>query len=284
MNVGIVCDSTCDLGPEYLAERGVVMVPLTVRFGEETFRDWVELRPEAFFERLLVAPELPKTSQPSPADFTEVYERLAREGCEEIVSIHLSSGVSGTVDSATLAAATSPVPVRVVDTKLVSVATAMCILAAATARDAGGAADAVEGAAREVMTSARLFFVLDTLDYLVKGGRAGKAQALAASILNIKPILTFNDDGIIEPYQKVKGFKKAVTSLAADIAREAHGRKVNIGFIHTGEPSSLDEMKAALDATGLRYEVVATSHVGAVIGTYAGPGAIGVASTFYDAF
>lgn len=275
--IGIVCDSTCDLGPQWLAERDVVMVPLKVTFGSETFLDYVELTPEAFYERLAKASDLPKTSQPSPADFAEVYQRLADSGCSGIVSIHLSSPLSGTIESATMAAGMVDVPVRVVDTLTVSAAEALAIDAAIGARDAGGDLDAVEAAAREVVKGARLLFALDTLDYLVKGGRAGKAQGLAAALLNIKPVLTINAEGIIEPFKKAKGMKKAIGEIATAVAEASVDAPVKMVLLHAQAPDLVEELTAAIDAAGARYEVAHVVSVGAVIGTYAGPRAIGAA-------
>lgn len=275
--VGIVCDSTCDMGPEWLAANDVVMVPLKVLFGETTYLDWIDLAPEAFFAKLKEAQDLPKTSQPSPAEFSAVYEALAADGCDEIVSIHLTSALSGTHESAVLAAATSPVPVRVVDTLTVTAASALAIRAALAARDSGGDGAAVESAARRVVESDRLLFALDTLEYLVKGGRAGKAQGLAASLLNIKPVLTFNDEGIIEPFKKVKGLKKALAEIAGQVAEDSRSGRVRAAFLHSLSPQYVDDLIAALDAAGADYEVEGIHEVGAVIGTYAGPGAIGVA-------
>lgn len=272
--VGIVCDSTCDLGPDWLKAHDVVMVPLKVNFGETTYLDWIDLTPAEFFGKLATSSVLPKTSQPSPADFAEVYRRLMDEGCTEIVSIHLTSALSGTVESAIMASKMAPIPVRIVDTKLVTMATGLAVIDAVSARDAGGDANAVEAAARFVAENSRLFFALDTLDYLVKGGRAGKAQGLAASLLNIKPVLTFNADGIIEPYKKVKGTKKAIAEIAAAAAQVSSDR-VRVGILHSQAPQLADELEAALREAGVDYELVHTVEVGAVIGTYAGPGAVG---------
>lgn len=276
-NVGIVCDSTCDLGPDWLAEHDVVMVPLKVLFGENTYLDWIDLTPEEFYKKLSSAATLPKTSQPSPADFAAVYESLAARGCDEIVSIHLTSALSGTCESAHLAAATSRIPVRVIDTHTVCSGEALAIQAALKARDAGGDAAAVEAAARYVVDTVRLLFALDTLEYLVKGGRAGKAQGLAASVLNIKPVLTFNQEGTIEPFKKVKGTKKALQEMAATVAEDSKDAPVRLSILHSIAPSLAVELREALDAAGARYTLDGTVAVGAVIGTYAGPGAVGIA-------
>lgn len=279
--IGIVADSTCDLGPQWLEEHDVVMVPLKVLFGDTTYLDWVDLTPERFYAKLATAPELPKTSQPSPAEFAAVYQRLADEGCDGIVSIHLTAPLSGTIESATMAASAAPVPVRVVNTRVVTAGEALAIDAALAARDAGADLDGVEAAALRVVESMRLLFALDTLDYLVKGGRAGKAQGLAASLLNIKPVLTFNEEGTIEPFKKVKGTRKAIAEMVAEVAAAAESGSVVCAVLHSQAPELADELIAALEATGASYRCEHVVSVGAVIGTYAGPGAVGVA--FYSA-
>ena len=275
--IGLVCDSTCDLGPEWLSARDVVMVPLKVTFGDDTYLDWTDLTPEQFYVKLVSADPLPKTSQPSPADFGAVYRRLADEGCTGIVSIHLTSALSGTIESAIMAAGLAAVPVRVVDTLTVSAAVALAIDAAIEARDAGADLDTVEAAARTAAERTTLLFALDTLDYLVKGGRAGKAQGLAASLLNIKPVLTFNREGIIEPFKKAKGIKKAIAEIAAQVAEASTEGPVKLSMLHAQAPDLIEELAAALERSGARYELLHTVGVGAVIGTYAGPRAIGAA-------
>lgn len=275
--VGIVCDSTCDMGPQWLTEHDIVMVPLKVLFGDETFLDWVDFTPPTFFEKLAGATELPKTSQPSPADFAAVYNSLAEQGCDEIVSIHLTAALSGTFESATMAAAESRIPVRVVNTLTVSAGEALVILAALDARDAGGDGAAIEAAAIHVVETSTLLFALDTLEYLVKGGRAGKAQGLAASLLNIKPVLTFTGEGTIEPFKKVKGTRKAIAEIATAVAEESKKGTVKVAILHSMAPALAKQLESELDRLGAQYETIHTTSVGAVIGTYAGPGAVGAA-------
>lgn len=276
--VGIVCDSTCDLEPDWLVAHDVRMVPLRVLFGEEAHDDWVDMHPEEFFKRLSASPFLPTTSQPSPADFEKAYAEQAAAGCEAIVSIHLTSALSGTFESATMAVASSPITVHIVDTKTVSQALGLIVKKGIALRDAGASADEIAAGCEQTAKATKLFFVLDTLDYLVKGGRAGKAQGLAASLLNIKPILMFNDEGTIEPFKKVKGTRKALTELAAHVAEESRTKgRLRVAFLHSVAPDLAEELRSALDAAGADYEADSVGHVGAVIGTYAGPRAVGLA-------
>jgi DegV family protein with EDD domain len=278
--VGIVTDSTCDLGPEELAALDVRMVPLTVHLGDRHFADWIDLRPDEFYPMLAAARELPTTSQPSPADFSAAYADLAANGCEEIVVVTLSSALSGTFESATLAAASSPIPVRVVDGKSASQGTGLIAKAAVEARDSGMDATAVEARALDVARSTRLFFLLDTLDYLVKGGRAGKATGLAASLLNIKPVLEVNADGIIEPFKKVRGRSQAIAALANHVADDARRNgRMRLVLLHAAKVEDADELEVAMRAAGADVEIETHGVIGAVIGVYTGPGAVGV--TYY---
>jgi DegV family protein with EDD domain len=275
--IGIVADSTCDLGPTWLDEHDVRMVPLKVIIGDHTYLDWIDFTPETFYPKLVASAKLPTTSQPSPADFAKVYAELADEGCEEIVSIHLSAKLSGTYESASLAAVDSPIRVRLVDSLVVSHATGLVVKAAVVAREAGGDAVAVESAALTAVGGMHLYFLLDTLDYLVKGGRAGAAAGLAASLLNIKPILQFNN-GVIEPFKKVKGRSRAITEAALHAAKQSDDMgRLRVAILHAVVPDLVAEVIAALDESGCDYDLDHVGLIGSVIGTHCGPGALGLA-------
>jgi DegV family protein with EDD domain len=274
--IAVVTDSTCDLGPDALAARDVSMVPLKVHFGDETFRDWVDLTPTDFYPKLRSAAKLPTTSQPTPGEFSEVYQRLADEGAEGIVSIHLSSKLSGTFESAVMAATNSPIPVRVVDTTFVSGPIGFAIDAACKVRDQGGSLDGVEKAAVDTCAKIELFFVLDTLDYLVKGGRAGRSQGMAAALLNIKPVLQVTG-GIIEPFKKSKGTNKAIREMAEHVAERS--RKLGplrIVIINAVAQNLADELGNAIRSAGTEIAEMSYDEIGAVIGTHVGPRAVGV--------
>ena len=276
--VGIVTDSTCDLGPEQLKELDVVMVPLTVHFGAESYRDWIDMTPEEFYPRLasFPGPGLPTTSQPSPADFQAAYAELADRGIEEVVVVTLSSALSGTYESAVLATKDSPVPVRIVDSKLASQGAGLIVKAAAELRDSGKSAADLEAELTRIAAETRLFFILDTLEFLVKGGRAGKATGLAASLLNIKPVLEVNKDGIIEPFKKVRGRSQAIAALAQHVADDSkkNGR-MRLVLLHGRDSDTCDELEKAILDAGADVEIDSHGIIGAVIGVYTGPGAVG---------
>lgn len=276
--VGIITDSTCDLEPSELEALDVRMVPLTVHFGDDHYADWVDLSPSEFYPKLVSATTLPTTSQPSPVDFSAAYSSLAEQGCEEVVVITLSSALSGTYESAMLAAKDAPLTVRIVDGKRASQASGLAVKAAVEARAAGASAEAIEARAIEVAAASRLFFLVDTLDYLVKGGRAGKATGLAASLLNIKPVLQVNADGIIEPFKKVRGRSQAIAALAEHVASDSRENgRMRLVLLHAARPSDADELGAAIAAAGADVEIDSQGVIGAVIGVYTGPGALGVA-------
>jgi len=274
--IAVVTDSTCDRGPDALAAAGVTMVPLMVHFGDGAYRDWVELTPEQFFPKLRSAAQLPTTSQPTPGDFALVYRTLADEGAEGIVSIHLSAKLSGTVESALMAAENSPVPVRVIDSTFVSCGMDFAIEAACAARDTGADLDTVEKAALDAVAESELFFVIDTLDYLVKGGRAGRSQGMAAALLNIKPILRVTG-GLIEPFKKCKGTNRAIREMAEYVAGES--RKLGplkIVVVHAVAQNLADELMNAIRSAGTDIAQMSCDEIGSVIGTHVGPRTVGV--------
>lgn len=276
--VAIVTDSTVDLSPQELDALGVTMVPLKVLFGDRTYRDWIDLAPGDFYPMLADAQVLPKTSQPSPAEFLTAYRELANQGYDEIVSIHLTGALSGTLSSALMAAEDSPIPVHVIDTNKVSHALSLIVRDAVATRDSGADAQAIAARAIEVSKQMRFFFVLETLDYLVKGGRAGKAQGLAASLLGIKAILTVNSEGIVEPHKKVKGRKRAIQTMAAELAEDAAANgRMRLTILHACLDDEGAELLNEIQATGASVEVMPPGLIGAVIGTYVGQGAIGCA-------
>ncbi len=275
--IAIVTDSTCDLGPAALAATGVAMVPLKVHFGDDTYRDWVDLTPQDFYPKLRSAAKLPTTSQPTPGEFADVYQRLANGGAEGIVSIHLSTKLSGTYESAVMAAGTAPVPVRVVDCTFVCCGMVFAIEAGCAARDAGAYLDAIEKAALDAASHTELFFVLDTLDYLVKGGRAGRAQGMAASLLNIKPVLQVAG-GVIEPFKKAKGTAKSIREMAEHVAeRSKKLGPLQIVVVNAVARDLADELANAIRSAGTQIATLRQDEIGAVIGTHVGPRAVGVA-------
>lgn len=275
--VGIVVDSTADLDPSYYSDHDVVMVPLTVRFGEEAFLDWVQLRPDEFYGKLVACEQLPKTSQPSVAQFVDAYRDISRT-CDSIVSLHLSSELSGTVSSAEVAASHVNVPVSVVDTRLASLGIALVLDEVVAARERAASREELVNIAQRRSASITTLFYVETLRYLQMGGRIGKASALAGSLLRIRPILKLQD-GVVAPYKKIKGADRVFAELVGAMKAAAGGRKVKVALEHAVAPGALDTLRELISAEHVAHDVIFESQVGSVIGTYIGPGAFSV--SFY---
>ena len=272
MAVKVVTDSTSDIPPDLAEELGVAVVPPMIFFGAEGFKDGVDITKDEFFEKLTTGDVMPTTAQPSVGDFLEVYRPLAEAG-HDIVSVHLSGKLSGTVNSARLAAQEMPdATVEIVDTGLASVGVTLAVKAAVDAVAGGGSAAEAADAARKAAEETEVFFVLDTLEYLKRGGRIGGAQAALGSLLSLKPVLRLVD-GEVQTSEKVRTRGKALQrmrDIAAEIApyREA-------AILHRVPQEEADAMAQHL--AQFTDKPVIMGDVGAAIGSHTGPGVIGFA-------
>ena len=272
MAVKVVTDSTADLPPEVIKELDIRVVPLIVLFGDEAYKDGVEITRDEFFQRLAKGSVHPRTSQPSVGDFVDVYKSLAEEG-HDIVSVHISEKLSGTLNSARLAAAELPdANITVVDSQLAALALGLVVKAAAETAGEGESPDAVAGVARDAASKTNCYFVLDTLEYLQKGGRIGKAQALLGGLISIKPILTVRD-GEVHPYEKVRTHSRAVTRLREIASQNAP--YAELAVIQEGHIETLNGLHDHLKALSNRPTIV--GKLGMIVGVYAGPGVVGIA-------
>jgi DegV family protein with EDD domain len=273
-NTAIVLDSTADFPDAQIRFPNRRVVPLYVRFGEQSFRDYVELDPHDFYARLKVAPELPSTSQPTPEDFLSTYAAL--DGYERIYSLHISSKLSGTFGSATLAASElGGDRVRLVDTESASVGIGMLALALQDLLEDGttdGDVDLLVGRYRE---QAGLLFTVDTLEFLAKGGRIGRARALAGSLLNVKPILTIAD-GEVVPLTRVRGRQKALDEFRRRFEEATTGEPgLAVGIAHAEAEETVERLRELVLETRPHADVRLVTSLGAVVGTHAGPGTVG---------
>jgi DegV family protein with EDD domain len=276
VSVAIVTDSTAYLPEAVLSERGIRVVPLHVVIGGSEFSEGVDVTTAEVAEALRAFRPV-STSRPSPRAFLEAYEAAARDGASEIVSIHISSDMSSTVESAHLAAQQSPVPVRVVDSRSLGMAMGYAVLSAADAAAAGEGAEAVAAQALSRCEASTVVFYVDTLEHLRRGGRIGAASAFLGSALAIKPILALKD-GRISAIEKVRTSNRALARLEELAARAADAAEdVDISVHH------LDSHARAEDLAGRLRERVAGLHdlgvveLGAVVGAHVGPGTIAVA-------
>jgi DegV family protein with EDD domain len=273
--VRVVTDSTADLPPDIVRDLLITVVPLKVVFGSESFRDGIDLTTEEFFHKLATAAELPQTSQPSVGEFRAVYEELAQH-TERIVSIHLSARFSGTVETAWLAARelVGRCSIDVIDSGTVSMAMGLAVNAAARAARDGADLDDCAAAARSVLKRERLAVALDTLEFLRRGGRIGRAQAFVGGLLRLKPIVTIRN-GETFPLARVRTRKKALEALL-DICFEGSPSIQEAVVMQSTTPADADYLvnevkKRHPDAP------VHLGTMGPVIGVHGGPGIIGLA-------
>lgn len=274
--VRIVTDSGAHLPPERFREYGVVVVPLVVNMGGRTYYEGEDLDLETFYHYLRTSPELPKTSQPPVGRFYEVYRRLSEEG-QAVVSLHLSSVLSGTYASAVAAREMLPgAEIHVVDTQLISVPQGILVLEAARMARAGATAWEIVERIAFMRERTVFYFVLDTLEYLAKGGRVSNIQALIGNFLQVKPILKLHE-GRIAPHERVRTTQRARDRLRDLILDHARGRRdVRIGVMHTRLPEVAAEMARALEEA-LRPAELFIAEAGPAVATHAGPGGLGLA-------
>ncbi|CAH8769867.1 DegV family protein [Paenibacillus dendritiformis] len=276
-SIRIVTDSTADI-PQELRERyRIEMIPLKVHFGNDMYQDAVTINAERFYQLLVEAKRLPTTSQPSPIEFLEVFKRLNAEPDTQIISIHLSAAFSGTYQSAVLAKnmMEEEADITIVDSKSASYGFGLIVVEAAKMAEAGRTKEEILAMIERYQRERKLFFLVDTLEYLQKGGRIGKAAALFGTLLNIKPILSIDDGGEVYAVEKVRGHKKAVARILEMLKQEFEGRPVHTVMGYTSNPSAADELAAAiqntLDVRSMDYTIV-----GSVIGTHVGTGVAAV--------
>jgi DegV family protein with EDD domain len=272
----IVTDSLADLTDEFMKEHGVSMVSAYVTFGTESFHDRVNITPVEFFKKLAAARDIPTTSQPSVADFAEAYKKAGAEtGGKTILSIHCSSAVSGTIESARQAATKFPdADIRLFDTRFLSVGQGLMVTEAAKMSRDGVSAEAILGRLGAMRDSMKAYYIVDTLDYLAKGGRIGRAARLLGLMLDAKPVLTFTD-GVVAPVERVRGRDRALKSLREHILEAGRGKKgVRLGVTHALCEDDAKKLASEL-ISELKPEVFIMSEIGPAIGTYTGPGAIG---------
>jgi DegV family protein with EDD domain len=272
MAVRVVTDSSADLPRALADEMGIVVVPLIVTFGAESFLDGVTLDPAAFYRRLGAGGVFPATAQPTPAQFAEAYARVGA-GAGGIVSIHASSTFSGTFNSARQAAAGAPTRTEVVDSRTTSSAMGLAVLEAARAARAGASLDEVLDRARAEVAASRICFSVETLEFLARGGRIGRAKQLVGTVLRIRPVLTIRD-GVVSPLAQTRTRAQALETLVRFVAEQGPAKALSVGY--STDRAAAEALAARLAAGRERPEILLTQ-LGPAIGTHVGPGCLSVA-------
>ncbi len=266
-------DSTADLPESIVQSLGITVVPLSVNFGRDTYLDGVDLKADEFYRKLADSKSLPTTSQPTPAAFAEVYNLLSKQ-TDEIISIHISPKLSGTLSSALLArdAMNSNCRIEIVDSLQASMGLGLIVIKAARAAQNGANLEEALRITREIIPRTHFFGMVNTLEYLHKGGRIGKAQALMGTLLSIKPLIG-TGEGEVQPKGKARTQKKALARLF-EMVQEFSGIE-EMTILHSTIPEEAaaftERMSPVFDK-----EKIYQSRIGPVIGTYLGPGAIAI--------
>ena len=274
--IQIITDSTCDLSPELVQKLGVHVIPLSICFGADTYTDGVTIDKETFYAKLAEAEQLPTTSQPNPAAMLDCMEPLLEQG-DEIVGIFLSSKLSGTFQSATIAAGMADSDnIHLVDSLNATFGLGLLVMIAARARDEGKTAAQIVEIVEEAKSRLRLIAFVDTLKYLQMGGRISAASAVVGTLLGINPLISVID-GAVESIGKARGRKGAYRHLKTLFEQEAMDERFPVFFGATNDDAAMNELEAALTPSFTGAVEVYHAEIGAAIGTHAGPGAAGIA-------
>jgi len=280
MAIQIVTDSTCDLSKDFIEKYGIEVVPLIVNFGDDSYADGLEISSEEFFMKLRASEELPFTSQVNPAQFEEVFRRILDKG-DDIVGIFISSTFSGTYNSAVIARDSftneEQKKIHLFDSRTSTLALGLIVIESAKVAAKDNHIEKVKERVKYCIEHSKILFMLDTLVYLSKGGRISSGQAMVGNLLNVKPILSINEDAEIVKIDRVRGRKKGVHWLVDELEkRGVHPNDMPFALIHGDDLDNLKLLKEQLaDCYNEKknYEFC----IGAVIGTHLGPGCVGVA-------
>lgn len=269
MTTAIVTDSTTSLPPGVRERPDVRMVPLSFRFGSETYRDKVDMTSEEFYERLKTTKVFPTTSQPPAGAFVETYEAL--DAYDDILVLTISRKLSGTYDSAVSAAEMVDRPIEVVDSRSAEVGAGLILLEALRVVDEGGEFKDVRRAVEAAIRRSKAFFAVGTLEYLQRSGRIGRSRRLLGTALDIRPVLAI-EDGEIVPHKRIRGRKRQMAAIVEQVKPVAEeGRPLYFGHVAASE-----ELRNLMDAIGVEGERL-VSEIGGVVGCHVGPGTYGVA-------
>ncbi|MGG4453524.1 DegV family protein [Brevibacillus porteri] len=279
MPIVILTDSASDIDASVRQSLGIVAVPLKIMFGAETYVDAVTISSSEFFDKLKQSSVMPTTSQPSPLEFAEAYKAIYENygNDVQIIAILLSGSLSGTYQSAMIAKSMldENIDITVIDSRKASFVHGMICVEAAKAAQAGKNKEQILDQIDRYLDEVQVYFIVDTLEFLQKGGRIGRASAVIGSLLNIKPILTLDTAGYVSAFDKVRGTKKALNRVFEALQEYAKGESVKIAVLHSSVPDQaaelLERLKQEFSVTDSWLE-----QIGPVIGTHTGPGLLGI--------
>ena len=273
-NTAIVVDSTADFPDAQDHYPNWRVVPLYVNFGTESYKDGVDLTAAQFYERLRTSPDLPTTSQPTPGDFLAAYEELS--SYERILSVHIAANLSGTIQSAgTAAEQLGDGRVRTIDSKSASVATAMLATAIQRRLERGTTDEEIDALVERYRREHGLLFTVDTLEFLARGGRIGRAKAFAGQLMNVKPMLSIREGEVI-PVKRVRGNRKAFQEFVDAVTEQTEDVSgLRVGVAHADAPERMVQIEKMVRHLRPQATIEMETILGAVIGAHAGPGTVG---------
>lgn len=277
MKLAILTDSTCDLTAEYLEQNNVHVLPLKVIYKEREYLDRIEIQPEDIYRRF--AEEIPKTSMPSPGEVRELFNQLCSQGYTHVIAMHVSGGLSGTIDVVRMVAQEFPQLItEVIDSKALSLGLGFLVMKAVQLRELGAKFTDLVNQIKEAQKKTKVFFVVKTLEYLIKGGRIGLIRASLGEILNVKPIISINENGKYFTYAQARGRKKSIAKLKEIFLDHVQGKQVDLAVAHgDAEEECLGLLKDLLKAAEANIRQHYISQLGPVMVVHAGPGLLGVA-------
>ncbi len=275
--IEIITDSTCDIPQDLIEQYRIRILPIPVHWGGDQFQDRVDLLPERFYERLQTDPLYPSTSQLTEQRYTEAFQQAAAEGATEIIMISLTGALSNTIENARKAASGSIIPVHVVDSGYVSMGEGFQVLAAARLRDAGEGAAQILDSLKLVHQNMVLFAALDTVKYILKGGRLGKAARMIESVLDIKPLITFNNnDGRAYPHGFSRTRRRSIDLMYGRFFEKLdHKKELHICVMHGGAEEDAQRLVKKIQEEHHPKELL-MNFTGTVLGMHTGPRALGL--------
>ncbi|MCR6544020.1 DegV family protein [Dehalobacterium formicoaceticum] len=272
--IALVTDSTSDLTADYVRQHNIHVIPLKVVYRDRDYLDRVEIQPQQIYERL--EQEVPTTSMPSVGEVSNFYAQLIKEGYEEILSIHISSGLSGTVNSARLAADNFPYTnIEVVDSRTISMGTGLLVQQAADFIKQGVSLESIVAKLQEIRAHISVIFIVKTLEYLKKGGRIGYVSATMGSLLDLKPIIAVNEEGKYFTMAKIRGRKRSLEKILELAKEAAEKQRLKLIVMHG---DALEEARYIFNELkkSSRFKDISLGEVGPVIGVHTGPGVVGI--------
>lgn len=277
MKIAIVTDSTCDLAPDYLAKNDIYVLPLKIIYKGKECYDRVDIQPEEVYRSL--QEEIPGTSMPGPGEVKELFAELQAKGYDHIIALHISSGLSSTLNVVKMVAEQFPqLKVEVVDSKALSMGLGFLVMKAVQLRELGAKFSDVVKQVREAQQKIKIFFVVKTLEYLKKGGRIGLVQASLGEILDIKPIISINEEGKYFTFAKARGRSRSIAKLKEIFAEYARGKQIDLAVMHgDAEAECLDLLHDLLQTAGVTIRKQFFGQIGPAMGVHSGPGLLGFA-------